>query len=159
MIYRPIGPGRGSRSATTRADRVRGSPPDQIRKVFGFGVRSSRRPGWAALMALGRRPFRFCVRRTSFHRTPAASAGPDVVNRLLSLGALPSIAEGVQLAEGLHIPRATGLALWTRRHRPHRIAGTDQVWNVEGPRKTDGPAVIRRFPTSVQMARLAASWR
>ena len=32
MTYRPIGPGRGSRSATTRTDRVRGSPPDQIRK-------------------------------------------------------------------------------------------------------------------------------
>jgi hypothetical protein len=66
MTYRPIGP--GSCSATTRADRLRGSPPDQIRKVFGFGVRSSRRPGWAALTALGRRPFRFRDRRTSFTR-------------------------------------------------------------------------------------------
>ena len=54
-----------------------------------------------------------------------------------------SIAEDVQLPEGLHVPWATGLALWTRRHRPLRIAGADQVGDVEELLTTDGSVVSR----------------
>jgi hypothetical protein len=54
------------------------------------------------------------------------------------------------LAGGLHIPRATGLALWTRRHRPCRIARTDQVGNVEGPMTTDGPRSAAAPETSTR---------
>jgi hypothetical protein len=53
------------------------------------------------------------------------------------------IAEDVQLAEGVHVPRTAWSILWTWRLRPLRIAGADQIGDVEALLATNGPDISR----------------
>ena len=82
-------------------------------------------------------------RRGSSDRTPSVAAGPNVDDSLLSAGPLLRIAEDVQLAEGVYVPRTAWSTLWARRFRPLRIAWADQPWGVEALLTTNSPVLNR----------------